>query len=137
SLIAAGRFDDGGNFIDNGRLSLSTETLTYSSLSSTVYSQSKSISKNSEYVFGNGIGLSEVENSKDNLKENLPNMFAVIGTVKEEVGYDSASYWGYSMDNSYSSTKVISTIGQGNLVVKDTENSDELTGLNRDINSMD
>ena len=35
SLIAAGYYDENGNFIDNGKLRLKTDTLTFSNLSNT------------------------------------------------------------------------------------------------------
>ena len=37
SLIAAGYYDENGNFIDNGKLRLKTDTLTFSNLSNTRY----------------------------------------------------------------------------------------------------
>jgi filamentous hemagglutinin len=151
SLIAAGGFDENGNFIDNGQLNLDTGTLTYGSLSNTIYSQSKSISKDSEYVFGNGLGLSELENTA----VGVGNTLAIIGNIadngignvystgeatynnfKQETDYDSSSYWGYSKETGYSSEKALSTVGEGSLVIRDIGNTDDLDGLNRNINSM-
>ncbi|MDR1008325.1 MAG: hemagglutinin repeat-containing protein, partial [Campylobacteraceae bacterium] len=52
ALIAAGYFDENNNFIDNGQLSLTTDTITYSSLSSTLYSNSNSFGMGTNTGFG-------------------------------------------------------------------------------------
>ncbi|MDR0423156.1 MAG: hypothetical protein LBH46_01040, partial [Rickettsiales bacterium] len=49
SLIAAGNFDESGNFVDNSQLDFSTGTITYSSLSSTHYSNSNSFGTGTEF----------------------------------------------------------------------------------------
>jgi hypothetical protein len=42
----------------------------------------------------------------------------------------------FSTDMAYSSEKTQASIGQGNIVVKDKENSDDIAGLNRDTNKQ-
>ena len=51
SLIAAGYYDESGNFIDNGKLRLKTDTLTFSNLSNTRYDKSNSLSIGTNYAF--------------------------------------------------------------------------------------
>ena len=51
SLIAAGYYDENGNFIDNGKLRLKTDTLTFSNLSNTRYDKSNSLSIGANYAF--------------------------------------------------------------------------------------
>ena len=51
SLIAAGYYDESGNFIDNGKLRLKTDTLTFSNLSNTRYDKSNSLSIGANYAF--------------------------------------------------------------------------------------
>ena len=51
SLIAAGYYDENGNFIDNGKLRLKTDTLTFSNLSNTRYDKSNSLSIGTNYAF--------------------------------------------------------------------------------------
>lgn len=51
SLIAAGYYDENGNFIDNGKLRLKTNTLTFSNLSNTRYDKSNSLSIGTNYAF--------------------------------------------------------------------------------------
>jgi|GEM_PF-319583 len=51
SLIAAGYYDENGNFIDNGKLRLKTDSLTFSNLSNTRYDKSNSLSIGANYAF--------------------------------------------------------------------------------------
>jgi len=51
SLIAAGYYDESGNFIDNGKLRLKTDSLTFSNLSNTRYDKSNSLSIGANYAF--------------------------------------------------------------------------------------
>jgi len=51
SLIAAGYYDENGNFIDNGKLRLKTDSLTFSNLSNTRYDKSNSLSIGTNYAF--------------------------------------------------------------------------------------
>ena len=55
SLVAAGSFDENGNFIDNKQLSMATETLIYLSLLSACYPKDTSESKRASCVFKNGV----------------------------------------------------------------------------------
>jgi len=147
SLISTGNWNDNGNFVDNGQLYLSTETLTYASLSNTMYSESKAIHSDSQYVFSNGLGASEI----GELANGATNTIVSIGNIADNgvttvwnngkntydtfqkgTGFEGSSSYGYARDNGYSSKKVASTIGQGNLIVGDTANSDDMSRLNRD-----
>jgi filamentous hemagglutinin len=174
SLIAAGSFDENGNFIDNEQLNLDTGTLTYSALSNTVYSTSKSESKGTNYVFKNGLGSSDVKNMlvgmdiigegdapqygqtvsiQERLNDAMApsskyNSWSDLKAYKEEIkeakdqfkkdtGMEKSSdIWNYSVGMEYSSEKTLATVGGGTLTVRDTESSDEINGLNRNINDM-
>jgi hypothetical protein len=72
----------------------------------------------------------------DGIKNVLDTGEATYDNFKQETGYDSSSYWGYSKETGYSSEKTQSTIGEGSLIIRDMTNSDELNGLNRDINNI-
>jgi hypothetical protein len=93
SLIAAGEFDENGNFIDNGELSLSTGTLTYSSLSSTMSSSSKSESEGSSYVFANGVGTDEIKNTMTALEEDVSKVTNKAKDTMKGVGNTIKSAW--------------------------------------------
>jgi hypothetical protein len=75
---------------------------------------------------------------------SLSNTFVFASIPPLHVGYlnknantkVNSSTLNFGTDTAYSSEKVLATIGQGTITVKDTENSDELTGLNRDINNI-
>jgi filamentous hemagglutinin len=155
SLIAAGNLDNNGNFVDNGQLYLSTKTLTYASLSNTMYSESKAIHSDAQYVFSNGLGLSEIGELAGGVANTVGSVGNVMDdgiiagvttvwkngentydTFKEGAGFSSSSSWGYSTENGYSSTKVLSTIGQGTLLIKDSASSDDISRLNRDVNNI-
>jgi hypothetical protein len=119
SLIAAGSIDENGNFIDNAQLSLTTGTLTYSSLSNSMYQSSNS------FGGGTNVGFGELSQKDTQGKQTT--------TTTSKV---NSSNINFGTDIGYSSEKVLATIGQGNLVVKDKENSDDTDKLNRDIDSQ-
>ncbi|MDR1554716.1 MAG: hemagglutinin repeat-containing protein [Campylobacteraceae bacterium] len=56
SLIAAGNFEEEGDFMDNGQLDFSTKTLNYSSLQNEYYFDSKSLNESLTYIFNGGLG---------------------------------------------------------------------------------
>jgi len=109
SLIAAGYYDENGNFVDNGNLNLTTNTLTFSNLNSTSYSTNTSV--------GGGVSLNQNKQG-----ETLPNASSVT--------YDASS------GISYSKEKTLATIGAGNLTITDKENSDDTTKLNRNTDNL-
>jgi hypothetical protein len=119
SLIAAGYFDENNNFIDNSKLSLTTDTLTYSSLSDTMFSNSHS------FGGGTNIGFSETYTEDANGNKNT--------NTNSKVNSSSLNF---GTNIGYSSSKVLATIGQGSIIVKDKDNSDDINSLNKDANSQ-
>ncbi len=149
SLIAAGYYDENGNFIDNGKLRLKTNTLTFSNLSNTRYDKSNSLSIGANYAFKDpqqGGGNKEGENAQS--KESNTDPKSKISSIN----YANNRNLSYSMSNS------LATIGKGELIVGDKDisslskdelaslqsnpnnkalyNSDDLTRLNRDSSKL-
>jgi filamentous hemagglutinin len=119
SLVAAGNFDENGNFIDNKQLDLLTDTLTYSSLSNTMFSNSNS------FGAGTNIGFSEsyTQDAEGNKQSNTNTKVNSSNTnFKPSIGY--------------SSEKTQATIGQGTITVRDKENSDDINKINRDTSAI-
>ncbi|PPB51198.1 hypothetical protein [Campylobacter hyointestinalis] len=157
SMIAAGSFDENGNFIDNKNLNLATNTLTYENLSNTSYTKGSSLSIGLNYAFKDNqtkgqdkdnqdktTNLTDIANTKDNQPKDLNNKIT------------SATY-SNNRNLSYNHSKTLATIGQGNLIVANTNisnlskdelnnlqsnktnplsNSDDLTRLNRDTEKI-
>jgi hypothetical protein len=100
---------------DNYNLNLTTNTLKYEDLSNTTYSNNKSI--------GGSVSWSTKENTEKG---------------KEGETYKSAdsSSVQYSNGVNISKDKTLSTLGQGDIEVKDEENSDDLERLNRDVTKV-
>ncbi|WP_169764756.1 hemagglutinin repeat-containing protein, partial [Campylobacter mucosalis] len=73
SLIAAGSFDENGNFIDNKNLNLTTNTLTYENLSNTSYTKGSNLSIGLNYAFKDNQekGQDKDSNGKDNQPKDL------------------------------------------------------------------
>ncbi|AOO65592.1 hemagglutinin repeat-containing protein [Sulfurospirillum halorespirans] len=118
ALIAAGETNEQGQFEDNGKLNLSTGTLTFANSTNSQYSSSNSYSVGTNIGFGFG--------SKTNTQTN----------VEETTGKVNSSSLSLSNEMGYSSSKTLATVGEGTLHVKDTENSDDLTRLNRDTTKV-
>ena len=116
ALIAAGKTDEQGTFQDNGNLNLSTGTLTFANSTNSQYSSSNS------YSVGTNIGFGSKTNTQTN--------------VEETTGKVNSSSLSLSNEMGYSSSKTLATVGEGTLHVKDTENSDDLTRLNRDTSKV-
>ncbi|MGG7074646.1 hemagglutinin repeat-containing protein, partial [Campylobacter sp. 9BO] len=120
SLIAAGSFDENGNFIDNKNLNLTTNTLTYENLSNTSYTKGTNLSIGLNYAFkDNQITKQDnTTNNKDN-QDKTTNP-TDIATNKDNQPKDlnnkitSASY-SNSRNLNYTHSKTLATIGQGNL----------------------
>ncbi|MDN5041700.1 hemagglutinin repeat-containing protein, partial [Aliarcobacter butzleri] len=116
SLLASGNYDENGIFQDNKNLNFTTNTLTFGNLSNSNYSLSKSLGANANY------------NLEDKKIEN----------GQEKPQQKGVSSVGYNSSNSLSAnaSKTLATLGQGNVTVKDVENSDELDRLNRDTTAV-
>ncbi|MDK2040937.1 hypothetical protein [Aliarcobacter butzleri] len=93
-----------------------TNTLTFGNSSNSSYSSNKSLGANVNY------------NLEDKKVENQ----------KEKPQQKGISSVGYNASNSLSAnaSKILATLGQGNVTVKDVENSDELDRLNRDTTAV-
>ncbi|MFC2681592.1 MAG: hemagglutinin repeat-containing protein, partial [Capnocytophaga leadbetteri] len=155
SLIAAGYYDESGNFIDNGKLRLKTDSLTFSNLSNTRYDKSNSLSIGTNYAFkdpqqerGNKEGESaqskESKNSEskesarlkqeDLSAEHIQN---TVKSIRERVAKEDSKNFSsssVSLSRSYSVRldKTLATVGRGNLIINNEAGSDELSRLNRD-----
>jgi len=161
SLIAAGYYDENGNFIDNGKLRLKTDTLTFSNLSNTRYDKSNSLSIGTNYAFKDPQQGSE---SKDGGSQDQSSQ-AKSGTSLQDKKNDtdpkskiSSINYSNNRNLSYSMSKSLATIGKGELIVGDKDisslskdelaslqsdpnnkalyNSDDLTRLNRDSSKL-
>ena len=156
SLIAAGYYDENGNFIDNGKLRLKTDTLTFSNLSNTRYDKSNSLSIGANYAFKdpqqgseskeNGSQASDSKNAQS--KESNTDPKSKISSIN----------YSNNRNLSYAMSKSLATIGKGELIVGDKDisslskdelaslqsdpnnkalyNSDDLTRLNRDSSKL-
>ncbi|WCE32067.1 two-partner secretion domain-containing protein [Vibrio sp. SCSIO 43137] len=89
---------------DQGNLNLTTDTLTYVDLTNTDYNQSRSMGVNTS-VGVNG-GKIDATNNSTSLQ--------------------------YKNTSGYNKSKTLATVGKGNLTIKDSENSDDTSSLNRD-----
>ena len=126
SLIAAGYYDENGNFIDNGKLRLKTNSLTFSNLSNTRYDKSNSLSIGTNYAFkdpqqGEGSG------SKDGGSQDQSSQ-AKSGTSLQDKKNDtdpkskiSSINYANNRNLSYSMSKSLATIGRGELIVGDKD----------------
>ena len=154
SLIAAGYYDENGNFIDNGKLRLKTNTLTFSNLSNTRYDKSNSLSIGANYAFkdpqqGEGSkhsGSQDKESKGTESKENdrlkqddlsAEHIQNTVKSIKEKVAKEdsknfSSSSVSLSRSHSVRLDKTLATVGRGNLIINNEAGSDELSRLNRD-----
>ncbi|MDA0120204.1 hemagglutinin repeat-containing protein [Vibrio sp. T11.5] len=99
--------DDEGK--DSGQLNLSTGSFTYADLSNTSYNQNRSMGLNTS------VGVNDGELDSTNNSTSVQ----------------------YKNTSGYSKSKTLATIGQGNLTIVDSENSDDTSRLNRDIEHTD
>ncbi|WP_263834048.1 two-partner secretion domain-containing protein [Sulfurospirillum oryzae] len=116
ALIAAGSTNEQGQFEDNGNLKFKTDTLTFANSSNTQFSSSNS------FNVGANIGFETKTNAKTNVKESTTKVNSSSLSLSNQMGY--------------SGSKTLATVGQGKLEVGDTENSDDLTRLNRDTTKV-
>ena len=149
SLIAAGYYDENGNFIDNGKLRLKTDTLTFSNLSNTRYDKSNSLSIGTNYAFkdpqqggesGSKDGGSQAKDSTAGLNAYSSNQMSGMQTSSTDMSAGKDSRSAQSKDSatdpkskissinyannrnlSYSMSKSLATIGKGELIVGDKD----------------
>ncbi|WP_299086413.1 hemagglutinin repeat-containing protein [uncultured Campylobacter sp.] len=156
SLIAAGYYDENGNFIDNGKLRLKTDTLTFSNLSNTRYDKSNSLSIGANYAFKDPQQGSESKENDTQAKDSQ-NAQSKESSTDPKSKISSINY-ANNRNLSYSMSKSLATIGKGELIVGDKDisslskdelaslqsdpnnkalyNSDDLTRLNRDSSKL-
>ena len=156
SLIAAGYYDESGNFIDNGKLRLKTDTLTFSNLSNTRYDKSNSLSIGANYAFKDPQQGSESKENDTQAKDSQ-NAQSKESSTDPKSKISSINY-SNNRNLSYSMSKSLATIGRGELIVGDKDisslskdelaslqsdpnnkalyNSDDLTRLNRDSSKL-
>lgn len=89
---------------DSGELNLTTGSLTFADLSNTSYNQNRSMGLNTS------VGVNDGELDSTNNSTSVQ----------------------YKNTSGYSKSKTLATIGQGNLTIVDSENSDDTSRLNRD-----
>ena len=160
SLIAAGYYDESGNFIDNGKLRLKTDTLTFSNLSNTRYDKSNSLSIGMNYAFkdpqqeGGGSkdgGQASTAGSNAFSSNQMSGMqtsgsIEQSGTSLQDKKNDtdpkskiSSINYSNNRNLSYSMSKSLATIGRGELIVGDKDISslskEELASLQSDPNN--
>ena len=125
SLIAAGYYDENGNFIDNGKLRLKTNTLTFSNLSNTRYDKSNSLSIGANYAFkdpqqgesGSKDGGSQDQSSQAKSDTSLQDK---KNDTDPKSKISSINY-ANNRNLSYSMSKSLATIGKGELIVGDKD----------------
>ena len=162
SLIAAGYYDESGNFIDNGKLRLKTDSLTFSNLSNTRYDKSNSLSIGANYAFKDPQQGSESKENGNQAKDSTAGSNAFSsnqmsgmqtsgsigqsGTSLQDKKNDtdpkskiSSINYANNRNLSYSMSKSLATIGKGELIVGDKDISslskDELASLQSDPNN--
>ena len=139
SLIAAGYYDENGNFIDNGKLRLKTDSLTFSNLSNTRYDKSNSLSIGANYALKDpqqGEGGSKEGESAQTKESKSAQSKESATDPKSKI---SSINYSNNRNLSYSMSKSLATIGKGELIVGDKDISslskDELASLQSDPNN--
>ncbi|WP_298833274.1 hypothetical protein [uncultured Campylobacter sp.] len=162
SLIAAGYYDEDGNFIDNGKLRLKTDTLSFSNLSNTRYDKSNSLSIGTNYAFkdpqqggesGSKDGGSKASTAGSNaFSSNQMSGMQTSGSIGQSdtslqdkksntdpKSKISSINYANNRNLSYYMSKSLATIGKGELIVGDKDISslskDELASLQSDPNN--
>ncbi len=105
---------------DVGNLTLETETLGFSDLRNTTYSQ------NSALGISTGVGIGEEKGKEDKPTDN----------TEVDPTYNSSTLQ-YQNSSDYSVTKSLATVGEGNVTVGGDADSDSLTALNRDVENTE
>ena len=163
SLIAAGYYDESGNFIDNGKLRLKTDSLTFSNLSNTRYDKSNSLSIGTNYAFkdpqqGEGSGSKDGGSQDQSSQAKSGTSLQDKKNATDPKSKISSINYSNNRNLSYYMSKSLATIGKGELIVGDKDisslskdelaslqsdpnnkalyNSDDLTRLNRDSSKL-
>ena len=138
SLLASTNYetttDENGNtktkFIDNHNLNLKTNTLSYENLSNTSYNKGTNFNIGANYSLAN-----KDEASKNNQANNQEDKF----TSTKSNNNQEDKFTGIKSINlsnqrnlSYTLSKTLATLGNGNIEIANKENSDDLTRLNKD-----
>ena len=138
SLLASANYetttDENGNtktkFIDNHNLNLKTNTLSYENLSNTSYNKGTNFNIGANYSLAN-----KDEASKNNQANNQEDKF----TSTKSNNNQEDKFTGIKSINlsnqrnlSYTLSKTLATLGNGNIEIANKENSDDLTRLNKD-----
>ncbi|WP_163392565.1 DNA/RNA non-specific endonuclease [Enterovibrio norvegicus] len=105
---------------DVGNLTLDTETLGFSDLRNTTYSQ------NSALGISTGVGIGEEKGQDGKPTDN----------TEVDSTYNSSTLQ-YQNSSDYSVTKSLATVGEGNVTVGGDADSDSLTALNRDVENTE
>ncbi|QCD45662.1 hemagglutinin repeat-containing protein [Campylobacter mucosalis] len=140
SMIAAGSFDENGNFIDNKNLNLTTNTLTYENLSNTSYTKGISLGIGLNYALNSN---NNKQNNKDNTQTDTTNTNKSNNQENNKKDKDTNQHNKISSINytnnrnlNYTHSKTLATIGQGSINIKDKENSDDISRLNTDTTKI-
>lgn len=115
-----GTIDEQGK--DLGNLNLETDTLSFVNLTNTNYSQNRSVGVNTSVSVGPASSDKTAEGSDK----------ASTGDLALDATNNTSSLQ-YQNGSSYGKSKTLATLGLGNIVIKDSENSDDITALNRDV----
>ena len=138
SLLASANYetttDENGNtktkFIDNHNLNLKTNTLSYENLSNTSYNKGTNFNIGANYSLAN-----KDETSKNNQANNQEDKF----TSTKSNNNQEDKFTGIKSINlsnqrnlSYTLSKTLATLGNGNIEIANKENSDDMDRLNKD-----
>ncbi len=129
SLLASANYktttDENGNtktkFIDNHNLNLKTNTLSYENLSNTSYNKGTNFSIGANYSLANKDEASK-NNQANNQANNQEDKFTGLKSI------DISNH----RNLSYTLSKTLATLGNGNIEITDKENSDDMDRLNKD-----
>ncbi len=116
SLLASGQYDENGNFVDNEDLNLKTKTITYSNSTDSTYTSGNSFS------VGTNIGFSKEAKDPQPKDDSITKINSTNLAFSNSLGYQR--------------NKTLATLGQGNVNISDTQNSDDITSLNRDTKNI-
>lgn len=153
SLILAGNYDEKGDLKDNSNLNLTTNTLSFSNLSNAVYNKSTFLSLSGSYSSNKQIQnenqpkspISFINSQADN-SSKAPRIIDTIYNKSSKLTSDSEYKEKYANKSStsytnnrslfFSASKTSATIGKGNLIIKDEQNSDDTARLNREVSNL-
>ncbi|MGE4542961.1 MAG: hemagglutinin repeat-containing protein [Pedobacter sp.] len=116
ALLAAGEVNEEGIFIDNENLAFKTETLTFGNSTNSSYSSSNSFNA------GTNIGFGSTKDPQPDTNETTPKVNSSTLSLGNDMGY--------------SSSKVLATLGKGDVQIGNLEYSDDLDRLNRDTEAL-